>query len=336
MKRLLSCLSLVFAASILFAQTGTITGKVIEAESGFEVIGGNVVIQGTTNGNSTDLDGVYTIKVEPGTYNLECSYIGFETTVIENVVVKAGEVTQTDVQLGESGIDIDVDITIVGKRVNNSEAAVLAIQKKAPVVLDVMSAAQIAKSGDNNVASAVKRVTGVTVEGGKYIYVRGLGDRYSKTTLNGATIPGLDPNKNTVQMDLFPTNLIDNIVVYKTFSPNLPGDFTGGYVDISTKDFPTTKTISASASIGYNTLATFNSNFLSYEGGANDWLGFDDGTRAVPDVIKNSGVPTADRGANVNASQAMQLTNATKAFSNNLTFQNQTPLPNYNLGLKIK
>ncbi|MCB0621758.1 MAG: TonB-dependent receptor plug domain-containing protein, partial [Saprospiraceae bacterium] len=78
-----------------------------------------------------------------------------------------------------------------------------------------------------DVASAVRRVTGVTVEGGKYVYVRGLGDRYSKTTLNAAEVPGLDPNRNTVQMDLFPTNLIDNILVYKTFSPNLPGDFTG-------------------------------------------------------------------------------------------------------------
>lgn len=327
-------LAIVFVVGSISAQTGTITGKVIEAESGFEVIGGNVVIQGTTTGASTDLDGVYRFEVEPGTYTLECSYIGFDNAIIENVTVTAGRVTAIDIKMGEAPIELEV-ATVVGKRINNNEAAVLTIQKKAPVVLDAISAAQISKSGDNDVAAAVKRVTGVTVEGGKYVYVRGLGDRYSKTTLNGATIPGLDPNKNTVQMDLFPTNLIDNIVVYKTFSPNLPGDFTGGYVDISTKDFPTTKTINVSASIGMNTTWAFNNNFLNYEGGKRDWLGFDDGTRAVPDFIQQNGVPAEQRGSNINVTQAQNLTAATNSFANNLAFQNETAMPNFNLGLSV-
>ena len=335
LRILLLSLILICFAGFLQAQTGTITGKVIEAESGFEVIGGNVVIKGTITGNSTDLDGVYTIKVDPGTYALECSYIGFDNKVIENVIVKADEVTVVNIQLGEAPIQLDLGATIVGKKINSSEAAVLTIQKKAPVILDVMSAVQISKSGDNNVAAAVKRITGVTVQDGKYVYVRGLGDRYSKTTLNGATIPGLDPNKNTVQMDLFPTNLIDNILVYKTFSPNLPGDFTGGYVDIATKDFPGSKTINVSASVGLNATWAFNNRFLSYKGGKNDWLGFDDGTRAIPEFIQNNGVPAAERGANVDAGKAVQLTEATKSFSNNFTFQNATPTPNYNLGLSI-
>jgi TonB-dependent receptor len=326
---------LVLSTGFLFAQKGTITGKVIEAESGFEVIGGNVLIQGTSTGTSTDLDGVYRLEVTPGTYALECSYIGFENLIIQDVVVKEGEITTVDVRLGEAAIQLDLGATIVARRTNNTEAAVLTIQKKAAVVLDAISSAQISKSGDNDVASAVKRVTGVTVEGGKYIYVRGLGDRYSKTTLNGATIPGLDPNKNTVQMDLFPTNLIDNILVYKTFSPNLPGDFTGGYVDIATKDFPTAKTITFNASVGYNTLATLNGNFLTYEGGNRDWLGFDDGTRAIPDYIQQNGIPAAERGANVNAPQAMQVTEATKSFANNLTFQREAAMPNYNLGFSL-
>ncbi len=335
LRNLLLSLSFAFVASSLMAQMGTITGKVIEAESGFEVIGGNVVIQGTTTGASTDLDGVYSFQVEPGTYTIECSYIGFDNTLVKDVIIKANEVTTIDIQLGEQAVELDLGATVVGKRLNNSEAAVLTIQKKAPVVLDAISSAQIAKSGDNNVASAVKRVTGVTVEGGKYIYVRGLGDRYSKTTLNGATIPGLDPNKNTVQMDLFPTNLIDNIVVYKTFSPNLPGDFTGGYVDIATKDFPTTKTIAVSASVGLNSTWAFNNNYLSYKGGGNDWIGFDDGTRSIPNQVQSNGVPSVQRGANINASQAMALTTATSSFSNNFTFQNAAPSPNYNLGVSI-
>ena len=281
-------LFLLFAVSFVYGQNGSIAGHVIEAESGFEIIGANIVLEiNTATGASTDLDGNYIIRdLEPGNYTLTCSYLGYDDQKISDVLVEAGKVTTIDFKMGEAPIQLEVAI-ITGKRVNNTEAAVIAIQRKAPVVLNGISFSQISKNGDNDVASAVKRVTGVTVEGGKYVYVRGLGDRYSKTTLNGATIPGLDPNKNTVQMDLFPSNLIDNILVYKTFAPNLPGDFTGGYVDISTKDFPTIKTINASASIGYNTLSTFNSNYLTYEGGKNDWLGFDDGSRAIPDLIQN-------------------------------------------------
>ena len=249
-------LFLAFFTTLSAQDTGTVAGKVIEAESGFEVIGGNVSIIGTDRGTVTDLDGTYQLEVAAGTYTIEISYIGFATQQISDVIVTAGTVTPLDVQLGESAVELE-GVEVVAKAFKNTEAAVLAIQKTAPVVLDGISSAQISKSGDNDVAGAVKRVTGVTVEGGKYVYVRGLGDRYSKTTLNGAEIPGLDPNRNTVQMDLFPTNLVDNILVYKTFSPNLPGDFTGGYVDIATKDFPEQFTFSASASVGYNPQANF-------------------------------------------------------------------------------
>ncbi len=327
--KLLLSLLLFLPVSLLSAQNGGIAGKVIEADSGFEVIGGNVVIKGTGTGGSTDLDGNYQINdLEPGTYTIECSYIGFETKDILDVVVQSGKITNLDIQIGESSIQLEVAV-ITGKKMTHTEAALLAIQKKAPVVLDGISAAQITKSGDNNAAQAIKRVPGITVEGGKYVFVRGLGDRYSKTTLNGSTIPGLDPNKNTVQMDLFPSNLIDNIIVYKTFSPDLPGDFSGGYIDIGTKDFPTTKTFHASVSAGYNTLATFNNNFMTYEGGSKEWLGIDDGTRDIPQIVQNNVVPIAQRGSNIDAEQANLLTDMTGSFQNNYTFQNKAPNPDY-------
>ena len=147
--------------------------------------------------------------------------------------------------------------------------------------MDGISSQQITKSGDSDAASAVSRITGVSVEGGKYVYVRGLGDRYSKTILNGAEIPGLDPERNSVQMDIFPTNAIENMVVYKSFSPNL-STFTGGMVDIVTKDFPEQLNLNFSAKFEYNTQSSFNDEFFKYEGGKNDWLGFDDGTRDFP------------------------------------------------------
>ncbi|MCB0644670.1 MAG: carboxypeptidase-like regulatory domain-containing protein, partial [Phaeodactylibacter sp.] len=303
---------------VLSAQTGKVAGKVIEAESGFEVIGGNVLVVGQDGvGTVTDLDGTYLLELEAGTYTIEYSYIGFAAQQITDVEVKAGELTSVDVQLGEEAIELDLGVTVKAKAYRNTEAALLTIQKKAPGVLDGISSAQITKSGDSDVASAVRRVTGVTVEGGKYVYIRGLGDRYSKTTLNSAEIPGLDPNRNTVQMDLFPTNLIDNIVVYKTFTPNLPGDFSGGYVDIATKDFPEQFTLKASVSLGYNPISNFNAdNYLTSPSGAQDALGFDDGTRAAPELATNTEpIPEFAQGLN-NAANAQSIADITRSFPN--------------------
>ncbi len=326
-----------FATAFLFAQMdnmGTISGKITEADSGFEIIGGNIVVLDVDKGTVTDFDGTYQLEIPTGTYTVEISYLGFATQQITDVLVSAGEVTNLDVQMGEAAVEIE-GVEVVAKAYKNTEISVLATQKAAPVVLDGISAAQISKSGDSDVAAAVKRITGVTVEGGKYVYVRGLGDRYSKTTLNRAEIPGLDPNRNTVQMDLFPTNLIDNILVYKTFAPNLPGDFTGGYIDIATKDFPEQFTLNASASLGYNSLANLNAEVLSYKGGQNDWLGFDDGSRALPEGIEWNGGNLASFNPNSEGADAQSLRNQTASFDNNWALYNEMKPLNYGLSLSV-
>ncbi len=201
--------------------------------------------------------------------------------------MKPGEVTLLDVKLGESS-ELLEEIVVEAKAERDSEAAILTLQRKSGLVQDGISSELISRAGDNDAAGAIKRVTGVSVEGGKFVYVRGLGDRYSNTVLNGAQVPGLDPNRNSVQMDLFPSNLIDNLLVVKTYSPDLPANFTGGYVDIITKDFPDRFTVQASASFSFNDQSTFNSDYLSYEGGDLDWLGFDDGLRELPSSAANS------------------------------------------------
>lgn len=257
------------------------------------MIGATVVIKGTTNGAATDIDGKYTISVAPGKYVLVVSYVSYQTKEVKDIEVKPGQVVVQDVKLGNDTEALDV-VVVTAKIERKAEIALLTMQKKSAVVQDGISAQAISRAGDSNAAGAIKRVTGVSVEGGKYVYVRGLGDRYTKTTLNGADIPGLDPNRNTVQMDLFPSNLIDNMVILKTFSPDLPGNFTGGYININTKDFPDRFTFQASASLGFNDQATFNSNFLTYNGGNSDFLGFDDGARSLP-------VSRDDRNPNVSS-----------------------------------
>ncbi len=325
----------IFCSIFLSAQTGTISGKIIEASSGFEIIGGTVIISGSATGTVTDLDGTYQFNVEPGTYTLEVSYVGFATQTITGVEVNANKVTSIDVLLSEESINIDLVVTVTANASRDNSIALLAIQKKSPVILDGISGSQIRQSGDDDAAAAVRRVTGVTVEGGKYVYVRGLGDRYSKTTLNGAEIPGLDPNRNTVQMDLFPTNLIDNILVYKTFSPNLPGDFAGGYIDIATKDFPQKSKFNISASASYNTQATFNDKFISNKGGKKDWLGFDDGTRAIPTLAANtSDFPQFPQGLH-DSQKAQQLADLTRSFENNWQLSHFKPTVNTNFSMSF-
>ncbi len=305
----------------LCAQNGTLSGIVLEKTSELEVIGGNVVIAGTATGTITDYDGSYILELEPGTYNIEFSYIGFQNFIAENVVITADATTTLDVQLEDESVDLE-GVVVTAKAYKNTEASVLALRQTSALVLDGISASQFKKSGDSDVAQAVKRVPGVSLEGGKYVYVRGLGDRYSKTTLNGAEIPGLDPNRNTVQMDLFPTSLVDNIVVYKTFSPDLPGDWTGGLVNISTKDFPETYSVSASLSTGYNQNSNLNGDFLTYDNSGSDALGFDNGSRAIPSIIAGHDGTLTDYTQGIgNGAKAQEVADFTRAFDNTWTME---------------
>ena len=275
-------LLIILSPFMAVAQSGLLRGKIIDAEMGEELIGATMVVEGSGIGSSSDLDGNYTINnLEPGIYTFVSQYISYQTQKFENVEIKAGETTTINIVLKSESLGLD-EVVIVAKASKRSEAALLNVQKKSANVIEGLSAEQMSRSGDSDAASALKRVTGVNVVGGKYIFVRGLSDRYSKTTLNGSEIPGLDPNRNTVQMDIFPASLIENIVVYKSFSPDLPGDFTGGYINIETRDFPEQFCLDAAFSFGFNTQASLNQNFLSYQGSTGDALGFDNGFRSIP------------------------------------------------------
>jgi uncharacterized protein (DUF1499 family) len=315
MKKSVLSILMVLCGFIAYAQTGTIRGQIIEEATGEALIGATVMVEGTSTGATTDLDGNYTIKVAPGTYNLNVSFISFNPKMINGIEVTEGGVTVVPtINLADATTELQ-EVVVEAQVLRDSDVGLLTVQKKSANMLDAISAQTFSRTGDSNVGAAMKRVTGVSVEGGKFVYIRGLGDRYSKTNLNGADIPGLDPNRNSVQLDLFPANLINNIVVYKTFTPNLSGNFTGGYVDVETKDFPEDFTFQFSASTGYNTQATFNNNYLTYKGGKLDFIGFDDGTRAFPsliDVEDRNAIPARSYS---NPALANKLNEVTGAFS---------------------
>ncbi|MBN1338714.1 MAG: TonB-dependent receptor [Bacteroidales bacterium] len=266
----------------VYSQNGFIRGAVFDAATGEYLPGVTVLVPGTTNGTITDLDGQFSLSVAPGVYILNLSFISYETLKINDIKVGQGEVvTLGDLSLKEASIELS-EITVTAEAVRNTENALLTLKQKSVGVIDGISSTNFRKMGDSDAASSMKRVTGVSVEGGKYVYVRGLGDRYTKTIMNGLDIPGLDPDRNTLQMDIFPTSVIDNIVVHKSFSAELPADFTGGVIDITIKDFPEEKISSISFGFGYNPAMHFNNHYLAYEGGATDFLGFDDGAREIP------------------------------------------------------
>lgn len=268
-KNTFSLIIIITTSLGLFAQKGKIRGTIIEDATGQPLIGCSVIIEGTTNGSITDFDGNFSITAEPGTYNLVSSYVSFATQKISGVSVKADGVTVINVRMKDQAITGET-FELTATQVKNNEAAIATIKQKSVNLVDGISAQTFAKTGDNSAAGALKRVTGVSIQGGKDVYVRGLGDRYTKTILNGITIPGLDPDRNSVQVDIFPTNVVDNIVVYKTFTPDLPGDFTGGMVDIVTKDFPESRTFGFSSSFSYNPDMHFKNDFLTFTGPTSD------------------------------------------------------------------
>ena len=226
-------------------------------------------------------------------------------------------------------------VTVQASAIRTTEAALMSVKRNSPNVMDGISASTFRQIGDGDAASAVKRVTGVSIEGGKYVYVRGLGDRYTKTVLNGVDVPGLDPDRNALQMDIFPTNVIDNIIVSKSFTADLPADFTGGVVDIETKDFPEEKSTKLSISGGINPSMHFNSQYLSYEGGKTDWLGFDDGTRAIPTGGRKDIPQFAQVVGNPNSPAGQEYQAILRSFNKTLGGFRNSSLMDYGIGFSL-
>ncbi|HSP40456.1 MAG TPA: carboxypeptidase-like regulatory domain-containing protein, partial [Gillisia sp.] len=282
-------LLLVFLSISTFAQKGKITGVINDAEVNDILPFANAYLKGTTIGTTSDFEGDYTLEVEEGIYTVVFSFIGYETIEVSEVVVKAGETTELSVTMKASAGTLD-DVIITTTTARDTEASVLTLQRNSVNLMDGLASQTFAKIGAGEVSSAVRTVPGVSVQDGKYVYVRGLGDRYTKSILNGMEIPGLDPDRNTIQLDLFPTSILDNIQVIKSSTADLPADFTGGMVNIVTKDFPTREEYSLSIGGTYNPSMHFNSNYLNYEGSSTDFLGFDDGSRDMP-VTRNQPFP---------------------------------------------
>ncbi len=299
------------SATILVAQNkskGIITGKVIDQTTGESIIGANVMLSGTTIGAATDIEGHYKIgSIEAGTYELVVSYISYAKTKVQNIKVKAGETVIINVTLLPESVTVG-EVVVTSKAETSYENALLNQQKNASSISNGISAEQIKRSPDATSSDALKRVSGVTIVENKFVFVRGTSERYSNALLNNAPLSSSEPDKKSFAFDLLPSNLIDNTVISKSFTPDKPGDFAGGLVEVKTIDFPDKLKLYFNVSSSFTNNTTFNK-FNSYSGGKYDFLGIDDGSRKIPGAIPsdlNKGYYTSE-----------QILNFAKSFKNN-------------------
>ena len=329
MKKIFLLTFLLFQ-SLSWAQNGNIRGGIYDAENGEFLQGVKVQINGTSYLTITDIEGKFDLSCEPGTYTLYFKFAGYQTDSLSEVNVTGGGVTILDDFGLNKRVQTTKNFVIKREQKKNTEGAMLSMKLKSPNMIDGISSAAFRNTGDNDAASAMRRVTGVSVADGKYVFIRGIGDRYNKTILNGMDIPGLDPDRNSLQMDIFPTNVLDNLIVNKTFIPELPADFAGGIIDIGLKGFTDKKVSSAFISGAYNPNFHFNQNYLNYEGGKLDFLGFDNGAREIP-AINN--IPLfAQVVGNPNSTLGERYQDILGSFNPTLGAYQQMSLMNFGLG----
>ncbi len=268
-----------------WAKSGNISGHVIDKETGEPVIGASIQIMGTQMGGMADLDGNFMVQRIPGgTYTVMVSAVGYSKVEVSEVAVQPDNSTRLEITLEPQAME-GKKITVTARALENTEANLLRQRQKSVTISDAISAEAISRSGSGDAADALERVTGASVVDGSFVVVRGLGGRYGNAKINGSVIPTPDPDGRAVPMDLFPTSMLDNITVEKTFSPDKPGNFSGGSVDLNTKSLPEELTLSFSTSVKYNPESNLRDDFLAAPRSSTDWMGFDDGMREIPELL---------------------------------------------------
>lgn len=286
--KLFTTLVVVLFTKIVFSQNSSIKGKVIDEKTGETLPGAVVLIKGTTIGGNSDLDGAFSINnLSPGTYSIQCQLISYNTKELSGIVVKAGEPTIISISMQSASTELGIVViyATIDKETNSN---LVNLQKNNASLSDGISSESIKRSPDKSTSDVIKRVSGASIQDNKFVIIRGLSDRYNTAMVNGLPLPSTEPDRKAFSFDIFPSNMLDNMIIYKTANPDLPGDFAGGVIMINTKDIPDDNFVSISAGAGYNTQSTFKE-YKTYDGGKRDWLGMDDGARSLP-----SGLPETD------------------------------------------
>ncbi|MDA0312009.1 MAG: TonB-dependent receptor [Gemmatimonadetes bacterium] len=291
MKRLLQAVGVTGALLVALLpttaegqSTGRITGRVVDATSAKPLSGAQVYVNDGVVGALSNLDGRYMIsRVPQGTLSVTVQRLGYATKTVTGVTVGTSIVV-LDLTVEERAVQLE-GIFVEAARDRGAQAYLLDERRVSQSMVEAVGAADIARRPDSDAADVARRLTGVTVAEGKYVFVRGLGGRYSQTSLNGSSLPSPEPEREVVPLDLFPADFLESIQTQKSYTPDLPADFSGGAIQLETKDFPNETAVRFSVGTSVNTNSQFKDGFLAYAGGGRDWLGFDDGTRGLPQAV---------------------------------------------------
>ncbi len=277
----------VFPAASATAQ-GRITGRIIDAKTGSGIIEATVLVEGSTIGARSVIDGRFTVSQIPsGKVDLVIRRIGYAAKRVTGVNVRDGQIVEANISLDAASVDLGTTVVSASAERGTVNEA-LDLQRTATAIVNSVTSEQISRNGDGDAAQAIKRVSGITLQNGRYVFVRGLGERYTTASLDGARIPSPEPERKIVPLDLFPSGLLDVVTTTKTFTPDQPGDFSGGQVDVRTREFPAHGIRTLSFGMGGNAIAT-GKDIVSAPSIGREWLGFGGAQRSIPEIVAAAG-----------------------------------------------
>lgn len=285
MKKVIACILSCFVFTFSFAQTKytKIAGKISDSTTESPLVGVSVILENNkVIGTKTDAEGNFFFNVETGKkYDIRISNIGYQTKILSDVEVTDRDNSFIIVSLQKANLQLGNVIVKTSAR-KETAASLYTTQKNSSAISDAISAEVIKKSPDKNTSEVLRRVSGASIQDNKFVIIRGLNERYNTSLLNNSILPSTEPDKKAFSFDIIPSSLIDNITIYKSPTPDLPGDFAGGAVKISTRDYPSRNLSEISFATSYNTQTTFKNFYKGYPEGKWDALGFFDNSRLIP------------------------------------------------------
>jgi TonB-dependent receptor len=333
LRSILPAIFLTLSVLTSLAQLGSIKGHIKDAVSGEGVIGANVLIAGTAQGTSADVNGDFEIvKVKAGKYTLIISFISYKTDTLKEVTVYADQTTVINTSLMEMSQELS-EVVITGTKATDTDISIITDIRKNDLVVVGISAQQISMSQDRDAAQVIRRVPGVTIVNNRFVNVRGLSERYSTVMLNGIIAPSSEVDSKAFSFDLIPSGMIDRMMVNKSGSPNLPGEFAGAVIDITTKSVVEENSISLSVSGSFRANTTGKTVALSEEKSQKDWMGLGSSARALPAEFPSQNLRIFSN--NPNDQNVSTLVNATKLLPNTWGTRNLTASPELRVNLDI-
>ena len=337
----LTFFSFTLCASAFSQQFGGIRGQVVDSDFGQPIAKAQVTIMGSPFGAVTDDQGNFTISgVPPGVYTVQTRAASYIPKTVPDISVASGSFNEMRFE-AVAEIEEMEELVVPGEIEKASETGLLAERQNASAVMDMIGQDFISRLGAANAGDAMKRMVGTSVVDGKYVAVRGMPDRYVNTLMNGGRLPSTDPDKRAINVDLFPGSILESINTYKTFTPDQPADFTGGSVDIRTRTFPDKPSFGTGFTVEYNSQATLNPDFLTYNGGGTGLFGGKANNRAIPQNVLSTTTPIPGtlnfkdpaRVAS-NQEKADTVNSAMRQMSPVIGLTNKAPPPNMSFNLQ--